>query len=119
MSRILIAALLFIGSMPAVSCPTFDVEKRFDIDRSVPLSFKAVDGYEAHIMEDNPSVALPSGGSAYREDLVEGDIRHVLYPEIDGDIREMEVVLQVPGQYRDCMAEYEQAAREVLASLSF
>jgi len=171
MFRIVIAGLLLIGSAPAFPCPAFQVDKTFEVDRGVAFSFKAADGYEAHVMElpdtllritlrpegvsamdmatgkvsaptllisvvlrpiseedlalvpditaDTPFIELPGGVKAYREDIADGDIRHFLYPEIDGDAREIEVMLQVPQDHRGCMADYEEAAREVVASLSF
>ena len=64
-------------------------------------------------------VELPDGLRAVREDISPYDIRHYLFPVIDGSARELEVVLMVPQSIRECVESYEDDARAIIRSLQF
>jgi hypothetical protein len=70
-------------------------------------------------VQGTPFIELPDGSKAYREDIARLDIRYDLYPEINGQPRQLEVILMVPPQIEECVDEYEDAARQLVESLSF
>jgi len=69
--------------------------------------------------EGTPFIERPDGTKAYREDIARLDIRYYMYPEINEQPRELEVVLMVPPQIEECVDEYEGAARQLVESISF
>ncbi|MBK1621263.1 hypothetical protein CKO42_23165 [Lamprobacter modestohalophilus] len=83
-----------------------------------PISPENMESY-LKTAEGTPFIELADGSKAYREDISRLDIRHYLYPEIDGQPRELEVILMVPPTIADCLDEYEDVAREIVQSLSF
>jgi hypothetical protein len=69
--------------------------------------------------EGKPFIELAAGLKAFREDIARLDIRHYLYPEIDGHPRELEVIVMVPPGSEQCLEDYEPMAHEILRSLEF
>lgn len=81
--------------------------------RPVPASDLEV---ALRISADKPSVDLPGGGKAFRDDMTERDVRHYAYPDIGGNHHELDVQIQTSPE---CRAGYADAARQIVRSFQF